>query len=176
MAAPRLTYAPVGATAPARVAWAPPPRWRARESTVALGSGERRWAAASAAVLEWAVKTRSGFEVEATDGGPLRVAEGRDFRLIARVGPLRVREPVRVVAVVERPDRYGFAYGTLPGHPVSGEEAFIVSRDDAGDVRLTLRSMTRPGAGVWRPVFPALLLAQGMYRRRYARALLPPSA
>ncbi|MBU8820992.1 DUF1990 domain-containing protein, partial [Mycolicibacterium goodii] len=42
------------------------------------------------------------------------------------------------------PDRCGFAYGTLHGHPVCGEEAFIVHRDRAGTVFLTLRSLTRP--------------------------------
>jgi uncharacterized protein (UPF0548 family) len=39
-----------------------------------------------------------------------------------------VREPVRVVAVADLPDRRGFAYDTLPGHPVTGEEAFIAHR------------------------------------------------
>jgi uncharacterized protein (UPF0548 family) len=38
---------------------------------------------------------------------------------------------VRVVAVADEPDRCGFAYGTLPGHAVCGEEAFVVARDEA---------------------------------------------
>ncbi|MFC7876218.1 DUF1990 family protein [Isoptericola sp. NPDC057391] len=59
------------------------------------------------------------------------------------------------------------------GHPVSGEEAFIVHRDDDGTVRLTLRALTRPGRGLWRALFPAILVAQRLYRRRYLRALLP---
>ena len=173
--APALTYGPAGATAPAEPAWTPAPGFRAYARTVVLGSGDRLWAETSAAVLEWGVKTRSGFTVEAADGTGRRVAEGRDFRLTAHLGPVAVREPVRVVAVVERRDRCGFAYGTLPGHPVSGEEAFVVSRDDDA-VRLTLRSLTRPGAGPWRPLFPALLVAQRLYRRRYVRALVAAPA
>ena len=172
--APSLTYAPAGATAPASAAWTPPPGFRPYERTAVLGAGDALWSRASAAVLEWGVKTRSGFTVRATDGGALRVAEGRDFRLTARLGPFAVQEPVRVVAVVELPDRCGFAYGTLSGHPVSGEEAFVVSRDADGAVRLTLRSLTGPGGGVWRPLFPALLVAQRLYRRRYLRALVEP--
>jgi len=161
-------------TAPAAEVWTPPSGQRAFQRTATVGSGDAVWARASAAVLEWGVKTRSGFSVAAVDGGALRVAEGRDFRLTARLGPVGVvREPVRVVAVVDEPDRCGFAYGTLPGHPVSGEEAFVVSRDQAGVVRLTLRSLTGPGSGVWRPLFPALLVAQRIYRRRYLRALNP---
>lgn len=37
--------------------------------------------------------------------------------------------------------------------------------------RLALRSLTRPGGGAWRAVFPILLVAQRWYRRRYRRAL-----
>ncbi len=83
-----------------------------------------------------------------------------------------MREPARVVAVEERPGRCGFAYGTLEGHPVCGEEAFILSRTSDDDVLLTLRSLTRAApSGRWRVVFPLLLVAQRWYRRRYVRAL-----
>ena len=78
----------------------------------------------------------------------------------------------RVVAVVDTPDTRGFAYGTLPGHPVSGEEAFIVRKAPDGRVTLTLRSLTAPApTGMWRLLFPLLLIAQRVYRRRYQRAL-----
>ncbi|MGA7148988.1 MAG: DUF1990 family protein, partial [Microbacterium sp.] len=58
-----------------------------------------------------------------------------------------------------------------PGHPVSGEEAFIVHRD--GDtVTLTVRSLTRPARELrWRLAYPGLLVAQKVARRRYLRAL-----
>lgn len=170
LAARALTYAMVGGTAPGEEHWSPPAGPRAFQRTVALGHGEELWARVSAAVLTWGVKTRSGFAVRPAN----RVAEGADFWLIASAGPIRVREPVRVVAVVERPDARGFAYGTLEGHPVSGEEAFVVRRSPDGEVRLTLRSLTAASAGPWRAAFPALLLAQRWYRRRYLRALAPP--
>jgi uncharacterized protein (UPF0548 family) len=72
---------------------------------------------------------------------------GGDYWLIAALGSFSVREPVRVVAVVEDADRCGFAYGTLDGHPVSGEEAFVVHRAPDGTVPLTLRSLTRAPRG-----------------------------
>jgi hypothetical protein len=49
------------------------------------------------AVLHWAVKTRSGFEID----GAERAHLGGDVTLLARIGPFRLREPARVVAVVE---------------------------------------------------------------------------
>jgi uncharacterized protein (UPF0548 family) len=164
-----LTGPPAGSTRPAEADWTPSPGWRGYERTAVTGSGAAHWAAVSAEVLEWGVKTRSGFAVD-PGGGSRRVALDAEPWLVVPVGPFTVREPVRVVAVVTGPDRCGFAYGTLPGHPVSGEEAFVVSRAPDGTVSLTLRSLTRPSPGVWRPLFPALLVAQRWYRRRYLRA------
>lgn len=164
------TYPDVGATMPADRAWSPPDGYRAFETTIVLGQGDEHWAWASEQVLRWGIKTRSGFHVK--PGG--RVVAGDEHRLVAHVGPLRITEPVIVVAVVDEPDRAGFAYGTLPGHPVSGEEAFVVHRDDDGTVHLTLRSLTRAGGGRWRIAFPAILVAQRVYSRRYLRALATP--
>jgi len=161
------TYPDVGATGPADGVWSPPDGYRAFETTIAIGRGDEHWAWASEQVLLCGIKTRSGFHVK--PGG--RVIEGQEHRLVALVGPLRITEPVVVVAVVDEPDRSGFSYGTLPGHPVSGEEAFVVHRDNDGTVNLTLRSLTRPGRGRWRVAFPAILVAQRVYRRRYLRAL-----
>jgi uncharacterized protein (UPF0548 family) len=166
-----LTYHPAGLTCPGDETWSQRTRgFRRHTATTAIGHGEKAWDAAASAVLDWEIKTRSGFAVEAVTGEP-RARAGADYRLTARFGPITVREPVRVVAVVDRPGRCGFAYGTLDGHPVSGEEAFIVHRTPDGEVRLTLRSLTRASRGGWRWAFPALLIAQKYYRRRYLRAL-----
>ncbi len=120
--------------------------------------------------MEWGIKTKSGFEVQAVDGSSSDVRQGADYILVARLGPLRIREPVRVVTVVASETRVGFAYGTRSGHPVSGEEAFIITRDSSGSIRLTLRSLTRPATGAWRMLFPLILIAQRWYRFRYLRA------
>ena len=168
-----LSYDAVGATGVAGEIWTGRPAGYLRYTrTVCVGRGAACWEAAGPAVLDWQVKIRSGFRVEAAGGGDRRVRPGADYRLTARVGPVTVREPVRVVAVVDEPARCGFAYGTLAGHPVSGEEAFIVHRAPDGRVWFTLRSLTRPARGLWRVAFPALLVAQAGYRRRYLRALM----
>ena len=167
-----LTYAPVGATAVADDVWeGTPPEFRRYERTADVSAF---WEEARTLMFRWGVKTRSGFAVRAADGSPdPAVVERANYSLRFAVGPLGVTEPVRVVAVVDEPRRCGFAYGTLDGHPVSGEEAFIVSRTaDGALVRLTIRSLTRPAArGTWRYAFPCLLVAQRMFRRRYLRSL-----
>lgn len=94
-------------------------------------------------------------------------------RLVLRAHPLgfSIRELVEVVDVLETNTRVDFAYRTLPKHPVSGEEAFIIERS-GDDVTLTIRSLTRASeTWGWRIVYPLLLVTQALTRRRYLRAL-----
>ncbi|WP_078279654.1 DUF1990 family protein [Mycobacteroides franklinii] len=164
-----LTYEPAGATCPGHEKWpATPPGLRRFEQTITIGRGDDFWRAATHAVLNWEVKQRSGFRVVPD----VAVSDGAEFQISFGWGPLAVHEPVRIVAVADTDVRCGFAYGTLPGHPVSGEEAFIVHRDADGTVFLTLRSLTQAApSGLWRQAFPVLLVAQKVFRRRYLRSL-----
>ena len=167
-----LTYEPPGFTAPGSPVW--PDRlsgFRCFERAVAIGSTNEAWDEARSAVLRWQVKLRSGFRVERPVHHGQPVVVGERSWLHASLGPLRVREPVCVVDVVDEPGRYGFAYGTLEGHPVSGEEAFVVHRDRDGTTWFTLRSAVRPAPSAWRFAFPLILVAQRVYRRRYLRSL-----
>ncbi|MHA7290601.1 DUF1990 family protein [Arthrobacter sp. MDT3-24] len=75
-------------------------------------------------MLRWKVKTASGFDVDSTSP----VSAGDRVVVTARALGFTVVEPVEVVTVVQEPGRSGFSYRTLPGHPVDGEEAFIVHR------------------------------------------------
>ncbi|KRA32827.1 MULTISPECIES: DUF1990 family protein [unclassified Nocardioides] len=167
-----LSYDAVGQTHVADERWTSAPEgYRRHEQTTRLGDGEQLWTEASTAVMQWSVKTRSGFAVLSEPGEDLRVRQGQDRTLVASLGLLKLWEPVTVVAIIDEPNRCGFAYGTRDGHPVSGEEAFIVHRTPDGAVWLTLRSLTRPAKGTWRFAFPAALVAQRWYRFRYARSL-----
>jgi uncharacterized protein (UPF0548 family) len=168
----QLSYAPVGATRLDQERWAEQlPGFRRYARTVRIGRGQQLWEVASAALLEWGVKSRSGFVVVPGHGAGARVREGAEYWLLVSLGRWVVREPVRVVAVIDQPDRRGFAYGTLDGHPVAGEEAFVLHRTSDENVWLTLRSLTQPAPGRWRLAFPVLLVAQLWYRWRYRRAL-----
>lgn len=168
----RLTYEHAGATRPGESDWpSTAAGFRRLETTHPVAPSDANWVELTQDLLRWAVKTRSGFTVDGSSA-PAKVEVGGRHWVSATVGPLTVVEPVEVVTVVDTPDRIGFAYGTLAGHPVSGEEAFILHRDPTGRIWLTLRSLTRPApGGIWLPAFPALLVAQQIYRRRYGRAL-----
>jgi uncharacterized protein (UPF0548 family) len=155
-------------TSPQLPAWPPShPAFRRSEVSTVLGSGDDLWERSTREVLCWKVKTASGFTVDST--GPVR--EGARVLITARLLGVRIIEPVEVVAVVETAGRVGFAYRTRPGHPVNGEEAFIVHREGE-DVQFTVRSLTRAAPQQpWRTLYPLLLIAQRIARRRYLRAL-----
>ena len=53
--------------------------------------------------------------------------------------------PCRIVRVIDEETRWGFAYGTLPGHPEEGEEAFVVSISPDETVRFEIVAFSRPG-------------------------------
>lgn len=141
--------------------------FRRSEVSALIGVGEQVWDHAAAQVLRWGVKTASGFTVSST----AVVKPGARVEVTARLFGISVLEPVEVVAVVQELERVGFSYRTLPGHPVHGEEAFVVSRH-GNEVRLTVRSLTRAAPQrPWRALFPLLLVVQRIVRRRYLRAL-----
>lgn len=49
-----------------------------------------------------------------------------------------------MVLGTDEPSRFGFAYGTLPGHPETGEEAFHVVRETDGSVTAEIVAFSRP--------------------------------
>lgn len=75
---------------------------------------------------------------------------------------LRFAEPIRVVWA--GPD--GFGYQTMPGHPLYGEESFVL---DAGF--FTARSISRPATGPWRVAGPMQRMLQRRTMGRYAQAV-----
>jgi uncharacterized protein (UPF0548 family) len=154
-----LTYAPVGAT---RTGTFPRGFHQVRVRTV-VGHGDEAFEHAAETVLTWRMHAAAGLRVAASDA---RVAEGSVVR--CRLGPLRI--PCRVLWVLDERDARGFGYGTLPGHPESGEEAFVVTRDH-GEVSLTVSAYSRPGLLVTRLAGPVGRWGQRGMIARYARAV-----
>jgi uncharacterized protein (UPF0548 family) len=107
----------------------------------------------------------------APDGTPLIVA-GTTATLTLSAYGRTVHAPVRVVSVIDEPDRKGFAYGTLAGHPESGEESWIVERTADGSVWLNIRQFSRPSSWKWRLVAPLLRRQQRAMTERYLTALV----
>lgn len=98
------------------------------------------------------------------------VVEGATLLVVLPLGPVSVVAPDRIVAVVDEPGRFGFVYGTLPGHPFEGEESFLVHRREDGRALFTVTADTRPSG--WLRLFgPVLRAIQSIMARRYLRAM-----
>jgi uncharacterized protein (UPF0548 family) len=129
----------------------------------AVGAGDQAFAVAVDGVRRWQLHRRQGYRV-APDDPPVEVGTvvAVDVPLVA----VHVIATCRIAWVVDEPDRFGFGYGTLPIHPESGEEAFVVERDPhdaAGTVRLVIAAFSRPR-------HPLVRLAGPVARRQQARA------
>jgi uncharacterized protein (UPF0548 family) len=68
-------------------------------------------------------------------------------------------------------DRRGFAYGTLPGHPEKGEEAFMIIMVNGSDVRIRVRAFSRPASLLARAGGPITRIAQKYFMDRYVDAI-----
>jgi uncharacterized protein (UPF0548 family) len=158
----KLTYAEVGATA-----YEPLPRgYRYLTYRAYVGTGGL--AQAADAVLSWRMHRAAGIRIPATAE---RAAPGVEVTGLARIGPVVIRTPSRVVWSVEEPDRAGFAYGTRAGHPFRGEESFLVERTGDGRIRFTVTAFSVPARWFARLAGPITPMIQRWYAYRCARAL-----
>jgi uncharacterized protein (UPF0548 family) len=123
---------------------------------------------AAADLLSWRAQSGAGLGVRASEV-PLVV--GTVVLLRIGLGPLGVTAPCRVVHVVDEPGRRGFAYGTLPGHPESGEELFVLERRGDGALELAVTAFSRPASLATRLGGPVARRAQRWMAGRYAAGL-----
>lgn len=155
-----LTYAPTGAT----LGDGPAPHLARKHWDTRLRDGT--FDDARAAHDGWKVHRLAGLEV-VTDG-PLAV--GTNVAMSAPLPIGWVDVTCRVVAVIDEPNRYGFAYGTLPVHPECGEEAFVVSRSGEA-VRFDITALSGHAATIARLAPPVARALQHAAVRRYLDAM-----
>jgi uncharacterized protein (UPF0548 family) len=153
-----FTYEDVGATRDGGVPC--PPGFHSLHERTRIGEGEAVFQRAAEALTTWRMHREMGVGITASAE---RAAPGVDVTVtLAGI----VKAPCRVVWTVDEPRRVGWAYGTLPGHPESGEEAFVVSRTGDGTVWLTVTAFSRPAKWYAKAGGPATRGFQQAYARR----------
>jgi uncharacterized protein (UPF0548 family) len=163
LASAELTYHDAGATKATL-----PTGYHHQIAARVIGKGTKTFGAAAAELLSWQAHLRAGLQVTASTA---TAEPGTVVLLGIGVGPLRMRAPCRVVYTITEPRRKGFAYGTLPGHPESGEEVFTISQRDDGLVVFTITAFSRPASTAARAAGPLGLLIQRHFTRAYLRTL-----
>jgi uncharacterized protein (UPF0548 family) len=163
LATAELTYREHGATRGAL-----PAGYDHVHRDVSVGRGRAAFDRAVDGLFGWQMHRGAGMAVTASEP---TAAPGVVVALRVGWGPVRLLVPCRVVYRVEEPARRGFAYGTLPGHPERGEEAFLIELRPDGDVRLVIRAFSRPASVIARVGGPLTRKVQALYTDRYIRAL-----
>ena len=167
LAAAPFTYPEVGATRSGPL----PVGYAHAGSGAVVGVGEEAFSRAVDAVFDWRAQRSAGLRVRAT-GSPRE--PGTVVVLTFGLPRLGYDIPCRVVWSQTSGAEQGFAYGTLPGHPESGEEAFTVTLEDDGQVVFRTRVFSRlatPLARLGGPVSRAVQhAALGRYSGAIARA------
>lgn len=118
-------------------------------------------------LMTWQVQERAGLRVAASAA---QAAEGEVVLMKLGLGAAALRIPCRVVHVIDEPDRVGFAYGTLPGHPESGEELFLLERR-GDEIEFRVHAFSRPSTALAKLSGPIGRRFQGIMTRRYLRTM-----
>lgn len=133
---------------------------------VKLGEGEEAYDRAKDALRSWR-QFSPGWVSLHPRGAPVEV--GTTVAVLARHAGLWSLNSARIVYLVEEGggvERFGFAYGTLPGHAERGEERFLVEYDlGSGAVFYDVFAFSRPNHLLAWLGYPFARLLQ----RRFAR-------
>jgi uncharacterized protein (UPF0548 family) len=155
-----LTYAEIGATESGEL----PAGYRHVDLTAELGRGSALMTRATEALMTFQMHRRAG--LRPVTSGP-RAAVGVTVVCRPGLGPFAMLVPCRIVWAIDEPGQAGFGYGTLPGHPESGEEAFRLNHDPDGVVRFHVRTFSRPARWFSRAAGPLWNVATDATNRRY---------
>lgn len=156
------SYTEVGATASSL-----PAGYAHLEQSVSLPADV--FSLAAERLMTWQVHEGAGLRVRASGR---RVHPDDVAEMFLGPGRFGIRALCRVAYVIEEPDRIGFGYGTLRGHPESGEEAFVIERID-GAARFTVRAFSRPATRLAHLGGPFTRLVQARITQRYLHAIGP---
>jgi uncharacterized protein (UPF0548 family) len=158
------TYSDVGATLEGVL----PEGFHHDRYEVVLGRGSTTFHIAVKGLKTWKAHDMPGVRI---------FPEGREIQsgatVVATLGTpfVALAAPCRIVRVIDDETRWGFAYGTLPGHPEQGEESFVVSISSDGIVRFEIVAFSRPGDALVRLSGPLGRSIQKGGSRGYLQAL-----
>src|SRR5215213_6049254 len=120
----------------------PPAGYTIDHNRIQLGSGRKVYERAVQALKQWR-QFDLGWVTILPPGVPIEV--GATVAVKARACGLWSLNACRVVYVVDEPERFGFAYGTLPDHVERGEERFLVEwRPEDETVWFDILAFSRP--------------------------------
>ena len=139
---------------------------------ILLGSGESIFLAAKAALQRWEHFRLGWVELWSPD---TPIQSGEVVAIMAWASGLWSLNFCRIVYVVDESgpiSKFGFAYGTLPGHVESGEELFQIEWDqNTKSVWYDILAFSRPNHFLTRLGYPLVRHTQKRFGRDSAAAM-----
>lgn len=134
-------------------------------SVVYLGKGEIVWTNAKKALIEW-----KQFPSPWTKIFPVLtpIKKGETVAVLFKIFNIWWINSARIVYTIDNENKFGFAYGTLPGHLEKGEECFWIEKDESGSVYYHIKAFSKPA--YWF-VWLAYPLAR-IFQRRFVKESL----
>ena len=162
-----FTYSAVGATA-----GTPPAGHVVDHTRIKLGEGEPAFHLAIASLRRWE-PFRLGWVEAWSSETPIQ--SGEVVAVMGRAIGLWWLNACRIVYVVDESgpiSKFGFAYGTLPGHVESGEERFLIEWNRGNDsVWYDILAYSRPNHILTRLGYPMVRRCQKRFGRDSAAAM-----
>lgn len=159
------SYPVVGATAST-----PPATYLVDHNHVHLGYGNRIFTQACVALRNWTMFDLGWIDLLWPDAP---IVAGTTVGILAHLPGVHILNACRIVYVIDEQNehgcRFGFAYGTLPGHVERGEERFLIEWQHADDsVGYDILAFSQPNHWLAKVGYPITRF----YQRRFARASL----
>jgi uncharacterized protein (UPF0548 family) len=161
----KFSYTELGMTREAKSA----PGYDRDHVSIVIGQGNDDFEHARKAVCAW-----KQFPAGWTFIDPLTAAitPGRVVTMRAYTFGLWTLNACRIVYKIEEPKKFGFAYGTLPGHVEQGEELFLVELHDDNRVTYSITAISKPRHFLCRLGYPLARLAQARFRKESGLSML----
>ncbi|ABY25089.1 A3(2) glycogen metabolism cluster I [Renibacterium salmoninarum ATCC 33209] len=133
---------------------------------ILIGHGVEAFNRLTDGILDWQIQRKAGLRPRSAT----RAVPGAQVVCSFGLGPLRLSVPCEVVWSEQGASVGGFGYGTLPGHPARGEEAFIAQLADDGAVWFSVLAFSKPSPGIFAMTAPASRFMQARVTRKYLAA------
>lgn len=163
-----FTYTAVGATLESNNIPIPS-GYNVDRTRIRLGSGEADFLTACDAIRAW-----QHFDMGWVGIWPagIPIEKGAVAVVVTHSLGLWSAHAARIVYTIDEPRRFGFAYGTLPGHAEQGEERFLVEWLDDGSVWYDVIAFSRPRHILAKLAYPLVRRLQKRFGRSTATAMV----
>lgn len=130
-----------------------------------IGEGTEVWGKARLFLKQWKHFPPSFTKIYSNTKS---IKEGTIVAVMIKILGLWCCNSAKIVYVIDQPNCFGFAYGTLLEHAEKGEEAFWISRDATGKITYHLKAFSKPKFWAAKLAYPLTR----KYQRKFAKESL----